>query len=189
MNLRNTLIAALSVAAVTTVAYAFQTLSVKPNPENVVSAHILGTWKLDSVVTRKLDPQSALPATSTISFYDNPGVLPGLTAAAPRFANRLIFAAGIVNVDGVTHPYVLTNNEGNMYVVWFTAKGENTVAEVTTWRIHIALGKDKAKDMLFLGGETMRGADGAYERAADVPPPVTTPASAPAKGLEPKKGG
>ena len=177
MNLRNTLIAALSVAAVTTVAYAFQTLTVKPDAENVVSARIVGTWKLDNTVTRKLDPHSTLPITSTLIISDNAsaGVLAGMQAAAPRFVNKQIFAAGIINVDGVTHPYVLTNNDGNMFLVWFTAKDQNPVAEVTTKRIHISVAKDKANDMLFLGGETMRDADAAYDRGVDQPVPASGP--------------
>src|SRR5262249_26486526 len=117
MNLRNPLVALAATACAATLAFAYQQLSLKPDPLNPVAARIQGTWKLDPVVTRRLDPDKAPPG-NTITFSYNEGVLPGLQAAASRLSNKQIFSAGVVNIDGGTsgsHTYVLINDNGNMY--------------------------------------------------------------------------
>lgn len=168
MKLHSILLATASVLVLSTLAFALEELKVQADAENVVAARIVGTWKLDAALTRQLDPDRKAGEIASLTFFDNPGVLPGMQAASDRFKNRQIFGAGILNVDGATqtHTYVLVNHHGNMELVWFTTKENDAIGIVTTKTVHIAVARDKAKDLLFLGGESMRDASEAFDRAA-----------------------
>lgn len=164
MQPRRIFLAALSLVALTTVALAFE-LVLRPDPENVVSTRLVGAWKLDATLTKRLDPDNTGKAPATMTFTDNPGVLAGLQAASGRFQNRQIFGSGIVNIDGTTHTYILSNKSGNMYVTWFTAIEENATANAMEKSVQIAVARDQAKDILVLGGPTVKEPAAAFERA------------------------
>lgn len=163
MQTRSIFLAAASLVALTTVALAFE-LVMKADPENVVATRITGTWKLEPTLTKRFDPDNSAKAPSTMTFTDNPGVLAGLQADSARFKNRTIFASGIVNVDGTTHTYILSNRSGNMYVTWYTAVEENATSNPVEKTVNIAVARDQARDILVLGGPGVRDASAAYER-------------------------
>ncbi len=165
MQTRRIFLAALSLAVLTTVAFALD-MVLKADPANVVAARIAGTWKLETTLTKRFDPDNATKAASTMTFTDNPAVLAGLQADSARFNNRQIFASGIVNIDGTTHTYILSNRSGNMYLTWYTAVEENATANPVEKTVQIAVARDQAKDILVLGGPTPRDPSATYERAA-----------------------
>lgn len=165
MQTRRIFLAAASLAALTTVAFALD-MVLKSDPENVVATRIAGTWKVESTLSKRLDPDNASKAPATLTFTNNPGVLAGLQADSARFNNRTIFASGIVNVDGTTHTYILSNRSGNMYLTWYTAIEENATSSPVEKTVNIAVARDQTKDVLVLGGPSMREPSAAYERAA-----------------------
>jgi hypothetical protein len=53
-----------------------------------------------------------------------------------------------------------------MYLTWYTAVEENATSNPVEKTVNIAVARDQAKDVLVLGGPTMRDPSAAYERAA-----------------------
>ncbi len=163
MKTRRIFLAAASLALLTTVAFALD-LVMKADPENVVATRLTGAWKLETTLSKRFDPDNSAKAPSTMTFTDNPGVLAGLQADSARFKNRTIFASGIVNIDGTTHTYILSNRSGNMYVTWYTAVEENATSNPVEKTVNIAVARDQARDVLVLGGPGVRDPSAAYER-------------------------
>ena len=140
-------------------------LVVKADTESHVPTRIQGTWKLETATSERLDPGKSASATpKDLTFTENPGVLAGLQAYSDRFKNNLIIGSGIVNVDGTTHTYILISEHGGTTLEWFTgnAAGTDPLAQVTIKRVSIALAREPANDVLFLGGDLKGAAALAY---------------------------
>lgn len=163
MQSRRIFLAAASLLALTTIALAYE-LVIKPDPENVVSTRVTGAWKLEPTLTKRFDPDNTGKPAAKMTFTNNPGVLAGLQADSARFNNRQIFGSGIVDIDGTTHTYVLSNRSGNMYVTWYTAVEENATSNPVEKTVHIAVARDQARDILVLGGPTAKDPSAAFER-------------------------
>jgi hypothetical protein len=143
-------------------------LAVKPDVESHVPARIQGTWKIEAALSSRLDSTRAAATPKDLTFSDNPGVLAGLQAYSDRFKNNLIIGSGIVNVDGTTHTYILIAEHGGTTLEWFTgnAAGTDPLAQVSTYRIAIAIAHEAANDVLFLGGDLKGSAALAYTHPA-----------------------
>ncbi len=163
LKLRKLILPALALASITTVALAVE-LVLRPDPENVVSARIVGMWKVEPTMTLRLNPDRVATEPMQLSFKDDATVLKRLDAIAPRLVNRTTFAAGTVDVNGTTYPYVLSSRSGNMYVTWFAIGADGTVGRAVESIVHIATAPDPKKDVLVLGGATLREPTTVYER-------------------------
>jgi len=143
-------------------------LAVKPDAESHVPVRILGAWKLEAAISGRLDSTRTAPTPKDLTFTDNPGVLAGLQAYSDRFKNNLIIGSGIVNVDGTTHTYILIAEHGGTTLEWFTgnAAGTDPLAQVTIHRVSIAIAREAANDVLFLGGDLKGSAALAYTHPA-----------------------
>jgi len=139
-------------------------IAVKSDAESHVPVRIQGNWKIEAAISGKLDASRSAPTPKDLTFTDNPGVLAGLQAHSDRFKNNLIIGSGIVNVDGTAHTYLLLSEHGGTTLEWFTgsADGTNPVAQVTIHRVSIAIAREAANDVLFLGGDLKGTAALAY---------------------------
>jgi len=143
-------------------------LAVKADNDSHVPTRIQGTWKLEAALSGRLDSSRTAATPKDLTFTDNPGVLAGLQAYSERFKNNLIIGSGIVNVDGTTHTYILIAEHGGTTLEWFTgnAAGTDPLAQVTIQRVTIAIAKEAANDVLFLGGDLKGSAALAYTHPA-----------------------
>jgi hypothetical protein len=143
-------------------------LVLEADPESVVTVRIQGNWKLEAATSERLDPKRSAAAPKELTFTDNPAVLAGLQAYSDRFQHKQVLGSGIVNVDGTTHTCILVAEHGGTSLVWFTGNkaGTDPVAEATTKNVTIAIGREPAQDLLFLGGDLHGAAAVAYAHPA-----------------------
>lgn len=164
MKHRNALFAGLALVAATSAAPVLQVL-LKPDALNVVASRIAGTWSLEPNLTKRLDPDHPTGSMATIAFYDNPAVLNDLLAASDRFSRSQVFASGNVSIDGTVHLYVLINENGNMKVVWFSPTTTSPIGRNESKTLQVAVARDRAQDILILGGDTKGESSAAFVRA------------------------
>jgi hypothetical protein len=165
MNVRSTVLALGLLAAVASAAaVAVQTLAAQPDPANIVATRIVGQWTLDATLTRRLDPNPREGVPTKLKFEENLNMLAALQAAQPRFVNRQIFSAGIVTVEGTkTYPYILSNDHGNMSLVYFNGPESAVTSSSVVHTVSIAYSAaDPKSDVLFLGSENLRQSSLAY---------------------------
>lgn len=165
MKLHRTLLSVLALALVATTALAFE-LTVRADPDNLVASRLTGVWKLEPTLTARLDADTATKSLAQLSFKNDPSVLTRLQGVSDRFASEQIFAAGLLEIDGKSRPYVLSNKNGNMRVTWFTMTEDQKPGRHAEALIQIAAGRDPSKDLLMLGGESARQPFAVYERAS-----------------------
>jgi len=165
MGAKKSLAVALCAVAVATVAWAAADLTVVSDPSNIVSNRLVGRWVLDPELSRRLDPERASTEPAKLEFTSDDAVLTRLGNYSERLQSDRIFAAGMVKTNGKPHPYILVNVSGNMSLVWFRPDGKgNLIGESETKSVSIAIARDRTKDLLFLGGDTARGASAAFSR-------------------------
>ena len=137
---------------------------VKADVENVAANRIIGAWTYEAVLSQRLDPAAAAGPTS-MTFHYNEGVLPGLQAASDRFKDRRIFSAGIADIDGQSHTYVLYNENGNMKIMWMTPRGDDPIGQFVVKTIQVGVARDRNNDLLMLGGDVRGEATKIYARS------------------------
>lgn len=165
MKFRNAMLAAVSVATVTAVALAYE-IVVKSDPLNVVESRIVGAWTMDTALTRKLDPNQPTNARTSLVFQSNPDAIGYLQSGSDRFKDLRIYGAGVLQIDGAnsTHPYLIYNENGNMKLFWCTPRGDDPIGVFETKTLQIAVARDRAQDVLILGGDTKGETSAAYGR-------------------------
>ncbi|MBK7874382.1 MAG: hypothetical protein IPJ77_01260 [Planctomycetes bacterium] len=182
MIVRNAVLACAALAAVGSTAVLVQELRLQRDAENQVAARIAGSWTLDGGLTRRLDGEARQGVPSKIKFEENENMLAKLKAPQPRFASKQIFSAGIVTIDGTkTHPYILTSDHGNMYLVYYNGAEPEVTTSSVVHTIALGFARNARNDVLFLAGDTRETSSLAFvhEGAAPVTS-ATTPASGPA---------
>jgi len=86
---------------------------------------------------------------------------------------KTIYLAGTMKVQrrrggaAKGHPFVLITHKGNPHVVYFRPRGGDPMGDAESFNVALAVAKDKAKDLLLIGGDFNNQPFSAYERAAD----------------------
>jgi hypothetical protein len=181
MNVRHVLAASIVLAAAGSAAVLVQELRLQRNTQNIVAMRIGGAWTLDATLTRRLSPETRKDAPEKLMFAEDEGVLKSLLSAQSRFANKQIFSAGTVAINGgKPAPYVLTNDHGNMSVVIFNGGEGSPTATSLVYTMSIGYATNPRNDVLFLGNEALAQSALAYVHEGSSPIAATaTPASAP----------
>ncbi|MBK7874593.1 MAG: hypothetical protein IPJ77_02390 [Planctomycetes bacterium] len=163
MNLKQTLTFA-AVAGLAAAAVAWQ-LSITPVYKNPLPKHLAGNWLLDKEMTIKLAPESRLAKFGSLSFTNDTNVLDKLSNVADRLKDKNLIMAGMLTIDGNTHPYVIHEKEGCSTLIWFHQGVDTKVGDPVAKCINLILAADSTNDMLFLGDETgLRNSSVCYKR-------------------------
>jgi len=140
------------------------TLSVMPDEGCVLSTHIAGTWEEDLEVTKHL---GAKPDKRSLTIELDLSVLDRLNKGMGRelrtvLASIPIRAAGTVvwRKDGkviVSSPFLLADIKGNTHLVVFRDRDGKLFGDTESALLSFALGKERANDLLFQGGDSPNG--------------------------------
>ena len=177
MNLRRSLLATLSVLAVTALAFAFQTLQPVNDNQNILRNRLAGKWVLNAAMTRSLQPDGGARFSETLDFTNDPTVMERLIPAKERLTlnGMHLFQSGILTMDGKPFPYVVTNEHGNATLIYF-ATANNIIGDATAVNIGIAVGRPQTQDLLYFGGKADGSqGSGVYTRAAATALPAGAP--------------
>src|SRR5262245_23585134 len=116
MSLRGLVSSLLVTAAVSAQAGA-NGLEVRPDPQNVVANALVGTWKFDAELGKRLGNNGI---GERLEFRDDAKVVEKVPAGiAAKLRDRRIYLAGVMVLRGKEQPFVLTEHSGNPTVVWF----------------------------------------------------------------------
>ena len=113
-----------------------------------------GTWGLDPVLTRALEPDRELIGMKKLAFVEDVKVLDDKRIAS-KFAKQELLQGGWMwlNGDG-PYPYVLSTQARVAHVTWFRPAGRDQLGEAFALRLWITPARDRMDDLLFLGRES-----------------------------------
>lgn len=131
-------------------------LRIEPNSENVTAGRLLGLWESDASVAERMGLK---PSTQSIEFLAGTDFLAQVPA---EFAEALgefhLYESGtlIYRRDGKvesSHPYLLTTVQGNPHIMLFRARNGDPLGDIESANVFVAPGKERANDLLLLGGD------------------------------------
>ncbi len=136
------------------------TLSLQDAKSSVIAKYLPGEWESDKDVTERLGKRHA---KMQLSIKDDPSALEQLNKELPSKLVEAISEYPLWGVghctwrkDGVTiaeSPYLLAEVKGNYYMVVFRERDGNPVGDSESGLVSFALGKDRTRDLLFMGGD------------------------------------
>jgi len=137
-------------------------LEVRPDPQNVVASALLGEWRLDEALTKRLGRQQNI---DRLEFRDDAKVLVGVPGPiAKKLAERRIYLAGVMVLRGKEQPFLLTEVAGNPTVVWFRERDGDPTGDAESFTVMLVRAEAKAADVLFVGGDANNQSFSAYAR-------------------------
>ncbi len=151
MKLNRMMGGALTVATLCCALAAVAGVGIMTEKENVVGSRLIGKWKTHASLSERL--QSKTNEVPTVVFVEDETV----AAKVPdRYAEALkqkpVYLAGMMTINGKVHPFILTEYNGNPCVFYFNIHGDPSSG--SSFKLVIAPAKDKAKDLLFIGGHS-----------------------------------
>jgi hypothetical protein len=153
-----------AVAILAGAAVAFQFAVSSPPSENLVAQRIEGRWLLDADITARLDAQRGFMPPRVFEFAKDDVVVRKLVAAYPRFQGMPIFTGGTAVMNGEKHWFLLTGDYGNTTLMLFTPVRDEPMGDPHYLDVNMALSRDSAKDLMFIGGDFPRDSAAAYKR-------------------------
>ena len=153
-----------AVAVLTGAAVAFQFASASAPSENLVAQRIEGRWILDADITARLDAQRGFQPPRAFEFAKNDMVVRTLMAAYPRFLGVPIYTGGTSVMGTEKHWFVLTGDYGNTTLMLFTPDRSEPMGDPHYLEVNMALSRDPAKDLMFIGGDLPHESAAAYRR-------------------------
>jgi hypothetical protein len=145
-------------------AVAFQFASASTTNENIIAARLEGRWVVDTDITARLDPDPAATPPRSLEFARDDQVWKQLQQTYPRYQNDAIYMAGTAILAGTKHWFVVMNKNGNALLMLFTPTRGQESGEPHQVFINMVCSREKAKDLLFLGGNLARESAVAYKR-------------------------
>ena len=152
MKLNRMMGGALTVATLCCALAAVAGLEIKTEKEdeNVIGSRLIGKWKTHASLSERLRGETN--EVPTVVFVEDKTV----AAKVPdRYAEALkqkpVYLAGMMTINGEVHPFILTEYNGNPCVFYFNRHGDPSHGSL--FKLVIAPAKDKAKDLLFIGGD------------------------------------
>ena len=153
---------------------AWAALRVEPDKENVVAGRLEGKWKLNAELSaRLLDAKTAESmAKDSYEFRSDPTV----AAKVPEkyndfFKDKQVYMAGTFKSsrsDGQEWPFILVSYKGNPHLMYFRPKGDDPMGDAESFNLVIVPAKDKANDLLFVGGDFNNQPFAAYDRVREI---------------------
>jgi hypothetical protein len=152
MKLNRMMGGALTVATLCCALTAVAGLEIKTEKEdeNVIGSRLIGKWKTHASLSERLRGETN--EWPTVVFVEDKTVaakVPALYSEALK--QKPVYLAGMMTINGDVHPFILTEYNGNPCVVCFYKHGDPESCELL--KLVIAPAKDKAKDLLFIGGD------------------------------------
>lgn len=166
--------AVLAVAlSVSTAVIAWAALRVEPDKENVVASRLEGKWKLNAELTARLFDAQRAESMSKDSYEFRPD--PTVAATVPEkysefFKDKQVYMAGTFKSSrggGQEQPFILVSHKGNPHLVYFRPKGEDPMGDAESFNLVIVPAKDRANDLLFVGGDFNNQPFAAYDRVRE----------------------
>lgn len=143
-------------------------LEVKPDKQNVVASRLEGTWQANEALTKRLIGDSKKRSESprgVLTFKSDPAILQQLPVKYEKFLkDKQIYMAGIMEVNGERHPFLLIELKGNPHIVWFRDIGGEPMDDSESFIVMFASAADKKNDILLIGGDFNNEPFRAYER-------------------------
>ena len=145
-------------------------LKVQADKENVVASRLEGTWTLHADLTKRLTGEKSDSAGYQFTKDDD------VAAAVPdKFEKILkdmtIYMSGKMKVtrgkNEETYPFVLVSYKGNPRVIYFREGDGQPMGNAESLNVMLAQAKDKANDLLFVGGDFNNQPFRAFERVKD----------------------
>ena len=160
-------------------------LRVQPNKENVVASRLAGAWRRHPALTQRLrglaDPPRGETPGAPLTFRSEPAVAARVPERYHKFlAGKPIFMAGTLTLRGKDHPFLLIELHGNPHVVYFRERDGNPMGDAESFNLMLSPAKDRAKDLLFIGGDFNNQPFDAYERRP-AEPAAAVPRAQPAR--------
>lgn len=125
---------------------------IKTDNENVVASRLIGKWKIDAILSERL--QGTAGRDETLAFVEDKTVASKLPERyVQAFMQKPLFLAGTMTRNGKEYPFILTEHHGNPYVFYFREKNGDPMGDGESFNLVIAPAKDRMKDMLFIGGD------------------------------------
>jgi len=157
-----------------TLALARAAMEVKPDKENVVASRLIGKWNAHTVLTARLTGREP-SAGPSYEFTADPDVAASVPARYGEFLKgKQIYLAGKMRVrqpgdaaQGEERPFILICHRGNPHVVYFRPRGDDPMGDGESFNVMLAVAKDKAKDLLFIGGDFNNQPFSAFERVVE----------------------
>ena len=142
---------------------------VKANKENVVAGRLEGRWHPHIPLTKRLLGERYQPGPTTsssyISFSAEPSVVQKIPAKHEKFLkDKTIYMAGIMTRWGKDYPFILIELVGNPHIVYFREREGDPMGDTESFNVMLAPAKDRANDLLFIGGDFNNQPFAAYER-------------------------
>lgn len=132
---------------------------VQVDKENIVSNSIEGTWVSDDALNAKLGAR-AKSLRVEITRDDS------IAAKIPEkyekvLGKKTIYAAGVIvwkEADAAPSrmPMIVIELAGNPHLVTFRPRGDDPLGDAESCNVMLVRAKDRANDLLFLGGDTAR---------------------------------
>jgi hypothetical protein len=152
---------------------AWAALRVEPDKENVVASRLEGKWKLNAELTARLFDFKTAESMATNSYEFRPDPIVG--AKVPEKYNEFlkdkqVYMAGTFKSrrsDGQEQPFILVTHKGNPHLVYFRPKGDDPMGDAESFNLVIVPAKDKANDLLFVGGDFNNQPFAAYDRVRE----------------------
>lgn len=162
-------------------------LRVEPNKENVVASRPEGTWRPHAALTQRLTGQAPRRGgespTGILRFQADPSIVPKIPEKYHRhLAERTLFLAGHMTSRGTKHPFLLIALNGNPHVLYFRERDGDPMGDGESFNLMLAPAKDRARDLLFIGGDFNNQPFSAYERQP-AEPAARVPQAQPALAL------
>lgn len=147
-------------------------LKVKGDKENVVASRLVGKWVLHAGLTERLTGKKAPKGKWGYEFSPEPAVAGTIPETyAKLLKDKPIYLAGKMKRVGAgqvkEHPFLLTTHRGNPRVFYFVPTREEPAGHAESLNVMLAVAEDKAKDLLFVGGDFNNQPFFAFERASE----------------------
>ena len=143
-------------------------LRVRPDPNHVVASRLAGAWGADPELCERLGTK---PWMERIEFTPDEGVLAQIPAELSEFiARERIWQAGTVRYvergQERRGPYALLTHTGNTVAHIFRARDGEALGDGEACILTLVPARERAADLLFLGGDFNNEPFRAYRRVA-----------------------
>lgn len=141
-------------------------LEVRPDPQNVVANALVGKWKFDAELGKRLGNKGI---GERLEFRDDAKIVEKLPQAiAAKLRDRRIYLAGVMVLRGKEQPFLLTESAGNPTVVWFRDRDGEPMGDAESLAVMLVRAEAKPADLLFVGGDSNNQSFSPYARDTKV---------------------
>ncbi len=144
--------------------------SVTVNKENIVSSRIEGEWVIEENLTTVLGGKEFVEKIHRTNmkrtFRIDHSIIKDLPEEYyPYLKDKKIYTCGFLTMRGKTHPFYLTEWNGNPHIFYFYERDGDPMGNGESFNVMLAVAKENANDLLFVGGDFNNQPFIAYKRA------------------------